>query len=585
MRSALCLSLLSLSLLASSAAAQDVDCEARIAGLAAQIEGEMDHLRGQTAAFGRVPVLRRQEHWYRPWQENAIVQVMDRALDNFDTLLLTELVDLKGRLAAVNAHAGSGEPLATGGLYLLDYSRRPWFAALTEGGALARLDGPGVDPDLERVYGEAAAGCLRVTVPIQVDGETVALLSHCFRSTLLTALLDDDAEIALALFDASGRLIAGRDLSVAGEPSTRGVSRVLSADASQTWTLQAFPPERRGLRAWLGGMSLPVSPDRLAAAGLGRVPGLVFAASACFLLGLLILARARKRVAGRGATQPAAYATERRILVPAEKAFELLNAALSAMQSTIHLLADGTEDLAAGSPQTMAAEGPGTTLHALRRVKGLRELLAGLERHIQTCRGESARPEQAVSADLRRGLEIFGRIGRQMDSLIEPLRETERRLVALPAGMLRSSGETRVCRELTDNLNKLVGVMSALQGALARIPRAALRGEWSPREGDGRIWERAIGEVHDLLLLLARQVGASTKLLELLPDSATAPAVATASAQRPSSAQGPQTAPQPASRRAVVGGVVELPPARSFEILSGGATTDEPERSARLPSR
>ncbi len=589
-------------------AADEIDLEKRAELLADKLEIELSNLCSQTVAFGRVPALKRQEHWYRPWQENAIVQVMDRALDNFGELLLSELVDPKGQLAAANAHAGSGAPVQSGDLYLVDFREREWFKAVVAAGpeASPRLDGPVSDPDIARAYGPELNPCLRVTSPVVVDGELVAILSQCFRyepvSTLLDQALEDgDHRIAgdLALFDGRGRLIAGRDPQAGGAAGFRTRAFNLELAGGKSWTLRSFEREGGGLAAFLSAIPLP----SLSPAVLGRLPLLFLGVSVCVVLGLLVVARLRGRdreepapVEPRAATLNAADAPSRRPLLPSEKAYELLGASLGAMLGTLRALADGAEDLSSGSLNPAVAEGPGSTLHALRRMEGLKELLAGLQRHVTNCRGGGESFEGRVSTELRRGMEIFGRVGRQMGDLVEPLLETERRLMRLPSRGLRGPGETRNFKELTENLDKLVGVMSALQGCLSRLPRASLRDEWTADANDGGAWERAIDETHDLLILLASQSGATTKLLQLLP-AATDPVIevedisakvlgASATGSAVTMTPVPVSTPAPTPAReaaAVAGGSFEILGGRKPDAATGGG--DGRTRLARLPSR
>lgn len=487
--------------------------------LATQLQAELTRLGENTAAFARNPVFRQQEHWYRPWQENAIVLLMDRALDNFDNLLLTELVDLRGQLVAVNAHDGQEAPLSTHLLYLEDYGRRPWFTAMAGAGpdAAPRLDGPLADPDVSRIY-PGAAPCLRVTVPVTVDGEVVALLSHCLRFAPLSEKLSAAMAapgaapgLTLALLAADGHLLAGTVPGLGVSESALHEYPV-EAPGMSPWVLRAYLPQTAGWRNKLAGM-LPPLPDT---ATLLRWPGRIFAITGTLILLLLGAGLLRAR---RAAVRPASpgrppMAVPRGPLTPAEKALELLNASLGAMLGTLHALAGGSQDLAERRLDPAIASGPGSTRGALRRVAGLRELLSGLDKHVTGCR------EGGLAAPMRQAVDIFGRVGRQMEALVEPLLETERRLASLPRHGLRSGAELDNYHALSASVHRTLGVMSALQGALGRLPRKVLRGEWSPGEAGASDWQRVVDELHELLLLLARQVGATLKLLELMPASA-----------------------------------------------------------------
>ncbi len=572
------------------------DLDVRAGLLAQQLERELGRLQAQTAEFADLEILGNQEHWYRPWQENAIVAAMDQALDASEALLLTELLDPRGQLVAVNAHAGSGAPLASGDLYLEDFSKRPWFLASSSGASEStpQLDGPYRDPDVVRVYGEAINPTLRITVPLFSQGRVVALLSHCYRYDALAQLLDvamrdgnDRLPGELALFDDRGRLIAGRDPLSGDEHAFTSRAFPLEFDESSNWTLHAFHPKGRNMLSSVLAALPPVS----------LLPGLAFGLAACLIVGLLVLVRLRGPV--EIGTRPAILTRKAamkpvtptpRPLVPAQKAWEILNAALGAMLATLHTLADGSDEMARGSLNPLVAEGPGTPLSALRRVAGMKELFAGLERHVASCSAPGS-----VSVELRRGVELFGRIGRQMEKLVEPLLETERRLRMMPRHSMRGPGEKHNYGHLTGNLHALLGVMSALQSGLARLPQPALRDEWSTSGPSLHSWQEFLSELHDLLLILAGQVGATNKLLDLLPvgtdpvlevEDISAKVMGAVASSGSSLGDAGETKTQVAREAVASAG------GPSFEILGAGSRSGaavspsrSTGRSVRLPSR
>ncbi len=520
--------------------------------LAQQVEAELARQRQFTAAFASDPIFRHHEHWYRPWQDNAIVMLMDRTVATIDGLLLTQLVDLEGQLIAANAHDGAKLPLATQTLYIDDYRQRPWFLALATAGVKAqpRLDGPAEDPDVLRVYPDDET-CLRITVPVFAGERLVAVLSHCVRFAPLAARIQAAASApgaeygtAVALVDGEGRLVAG------GEPALGAleydvVEYPIALGAGGTWTLRAYQPHAAAWqRQWRE--LLAALPSR---AELAHWPARAFGVSALvalLLIGLGLLknrlalrrpslgrlARREPTLAGirmprlpwrlpRGQRAPLrqpslpkrpAMAAPRAPLTPAEKAYELLAAVLGTLQGTLHALADGSEALADHRRDPLLGRGPGSTLHALRRAAGLAELLRGLEHQAHHCREDAA-----LTPVMKQGVDVFARLGREIGELIDPLAETEHRLARLPRSGLRAGSDTHSYKELTDSLHCTVGVMTALQSGLGRLPQRLLRDADAARPAELAAWQAGIDELQDLLLTLARQLGATRKLLELLP--------------------------------------------------------------------
>jgi hypothetical protein len=591
--------------------------------LAQQIEAELARQRQFTAAFASDPLFRHHEHWYRPWQDNAIVMLMDRTVATIDGLLLTQLVDLEGQLVAINAHDSAKLPLATQTLYIDDYRQRPWFLALATAGVKAqpRIDGPAEDPDVLRVYPDDET-CLRVTVPVFAGERLVAVLSHCLRFAPLAARIEaaasaPGAEVgqAVALVDGEGRVLAGDEPALGAADHDR-VEYPIALGAGVTWTLRAYQPHAAAFqRQWQ--LLRAALPSR---AELAPWPGRVFGFSALVVLMLLGAGALRRRLSlpQRGRHQRAGHrsalawlplrrlswrlpivrraalrqpslpkrppmAAPRGPLTPPEKAYELLAAVLGTLQDTLHALADGSAALAEHRRDPLLGRGPGSTLHALRRAAGLTELLRALEQQARHCREEAA-----LSPALQQGVDLFARLGHEIGELIDPLVETEQRLARLPRSGLRAGSDTRSYAELTDSLHRTVAVMTALQGGLGRLPQRLLREGEASRPAELVAWQEGIAELQDLLLTLARQLGATRKLLELLPvaqgavvavrdvsaaglrDDVAAPAAMEPAAGRRSRGPG-GPAPAPAfellAQRRAPSGTTPAPP--RFEILGG----------------
>ena len=73
---------------------------------------------GDVQAFGLNSVSTDKSHWYEQGESNPIVEAMNRYVDTYDIYYLTLLVDLKGKLIAVNTRDDSGNQLVTEGLIM-----------------------------------------------------------------------------------------------------------------------------------------------------------------------------------------------------------------------------------------------------------------------------------------------------------------------------------------------------------------------------------------------------------------------------------------------------------------------------------
>lgn len=577
------------------------DAEAEV--LAQQIEAELARLREFTAAFASDPLFRHHEHWYRPWQDNAIVQLMDRTVANIDGLLLTQLVDLDGQLVAVNAHGADKLPVNSQTLYLDDFRQRPWFLALAAAGAQARpmIEGPLDDPDVARVYIKED-DCLRVTVPVFAGQRLVAVLSHCLRFAPLAARVAEAAKApgaepgsAVALLDAEGKVIAGGE-PMLGSLDCDVLEFPIAVAGEQRWTLRTYCPQASAWqRSWRDLRA--IFPTREELAGW---PARAFGVSALLVLALFSLGLLRRRrgalpslkrvpVLGRWrpfvhrTPRPAPYkpaplpkrppmAAPRAPLTPAEKAYELLAAILGSLQGTLHALADGSEALAEHRREPLG-RGAGSTLQALRRAAGLSELLHGLENHARHCREDAA-----LAPELKQVVDVFARLGREIAALMAPLGETETRLARLPRSGLRAGADAQTYAELTGALHRAIGVMTALQSGLGRLSSRGLRGEVLPPAA-AQEWREAADELQDLLLTLARELGATCKLLELLP----APAAKSAISVRDVSAASGRLAPSEGGASAV--SAAEFAPSANLPDIAPGSGRPIGDEPTPLPGR
>jgi methyl-accepting chemotaxis protein len=81
---------------------------------------------GDVQAFGINRVAHDTSQWGKG-ESTPLVQTMNAYVDTYDIYALTMLVDLSGKLAAVNTKDKDGKPIETSGLYSKNYADEKWF--------------------------------------------------------------------------------------------------------------------------------------------------------------------------------------------------------------------------------------------------------------------------------------------------------------------------------------------------------------------------------------------------------------------------------------------------------------------------
>lgn len=193
---------------------------------------------GDVQAFTLNQAILRREDWYRPGVDNQIVQAMDRYVDTYDIYSLTILVDLQGRLIAVNSHDADGNPVPTAHLYERNYASSDWFRAVSTGSFTRRMPftAPGndvsdgtfiedvhVDEDVLSVYPRDDGLTIGFSAPVTTaDGQVVAYWSNRAKFALVEEIVESGYEemseagypsTAILLLDSQGRTIVDLDPS------------------------------------------------------------------------------------------------------------------------------------------------------------------------------------------------------------------------------------------------------------------------------------------------------------------------------------------------------------------------------------
>jgi methyl-accepting chemotaxis protein len=174
-------------------------------GVADKIDRNLFERYGDVQAFGLNQVLDQKAFWYRAEAEgNPIRQVINQYVDTYDLYSLSLLVDLEGRVIAVNSKDADGKPIQSHDLYKKNYAETPWFRALkaqqftttmpfaAPGNTVATgtyIEDLHVDPDVKAAYPGDDGLTLGFSAPVYRDGKIVAYWSNRAKFSLVEDIL------------------------------------------------------------------------------------------------------------------------------------------------------------------------------------------------------------------------------------------------------------------------------------------------------------------------------------------------------------------------------------------------------------
>jgi methyl-accepting chemotaxis protein len=224
-------------------------------GVADKIDRNLFERYGDVQAFGLNRVLDQKAAWYRTDVEgNSIRQAMDQYVDTYDLYYLTILVDLDGRVIAVNSKDADGKPIHSQDLYRKNYRETSWFRALkaqqftttmpfsAPGNAAATgtyIEDLHVDPDVKAAYPGDDGLTLGFSAPVYRDGKVVAYWSNRAKFSLAEDILRTTHQemksagylnSAVILLDKDGKILADYDPADAGTDQIRHDFTALMTD-------------------------------------------------------------------------------------------------------------------------------------------------------------------------------------------------------------------------------------------------------------------------------------------------------------------------------------------------------------------
>ena len=214
--------------------------------IADKIDRNMFERYGDAQVFGLNRVVFNRSDWFKTSDETSdIVKTMNQYVDTYDFYSLSILVDLDGKVIAVNSRDSDGKPIRTASIYQRNYRDAPWFQALVASRFTTNMPfmAPGnntatgtfiedlhVDQDVKAVYPDDDGLTLGFSAPVHQDGKVIAYWSNRAKFSLVEDMVKSAyAELKaagypateLTLMDGAGRVIMNYDPSGAGTEKVR----------------------------------------------------------------------------------------------------------------------------------------------------------------------------------------------------------------------------------------------------------------------------------------------------------------------------------------------------------------------------
>ena len=99
--------------------------------IADKIDRNLFERYSDVQVFGLNRVVFNRSDWYKSNEETSdIVKTMNQYVDAYDVYALSILVDLEGKVIAVNSRDSDGKPIRSSSIYQKNYRDAPWFQAL-----------------------------------------------------------------------------------------------------------------------------------------------------------------------------------------------------------------------------------------------------------------------------------------------------------------------------------------------------------------------------------------------------------------------------------------------------------------------
>ena len=214
--------------------------------IADKIDRNLFERYGDVQAFGINRVIDQKAAWYHTEeQRNPLIEVMNQYVDTYDLYYLTILVDLDGRVIAVNSKDADGKPIQSQALYRNNYRETAWFRALQSqeftttmpfaASGNQTMTGTYIedlhtDPDVKVAYPGDDGLTLGFSAPVYREGKVVAYWTNRAKFSLVEDILRTTQQelkaagfprASVVLLNKDGKIFADYDPAEAGTEQIR----------------------------------------------------------------------------------------------------------------------------------------------------------------------------------------------------------------------------------------------------------------------------------------------------------------------------------------------------------------------------
>lgn len=214
--------------------------------IADKVDRNLFERYGDVQAFALNDAVQDRDSWYLAGEGNGIVQAMNNYVKTYGIYFLTIMVDLDGKVVAVNSVDAGGATVSTSSLYSKNFSNSAWFRALAAGNYTTRMpftasgndkstgsyiEDLHVDSDVKTAHVGNDGLTLGFSAPVyNVSGVVIGYWSNRTDFSLVEEIFQDEYRLLkqggfpsaeLTLLDKDGRIIVDYD------PSSRKTESVV----------------------------------------------------------------------------------------------------------------------------------------------------------------------------------------------------------------------------------------------------------------------------------------------------------------------------------------------------------------------
>ena len=258
------------------------NCEEIARNIADKLDRNLFERYGDVQAFGVNDAVHDRTSWYQPGSENnRITAAANQYAKLYGFYQLSYVVDLEGKVVAVNDRDPAGKPINTAWLYQKNFKNAEWFQACLAGRFTKSdsLDGTfledlHVDEDVKKAYGNDGL-VLGFSAPVKdATGRVIGVWRNCANFSLVEEIVSapyqqfkkmNCPQAEITLLDRQGRVIVDYDPTLRGNEAVQRDFAVLQPERQH---VQRSSRTRR-LKGYAGRDALGVQQRRVKAARRG----------------------------------------------------------------------------------------------------------------------------------------------------------------------------------------------------------------------------------------------------------------------------------------------------------------------------